>query len=547
MKNYSKDPSASTKKTLDSKKHDINKKAISTIDGKLHNQNEDKMKQKADPGNSIFQCRYIITLMEFFVFAEIDAYRLATSMSVVAMVNSTAINSHDTSNVTVDSCPMNASDSTENLAPQPDGEFDWSPEIQGYILGAGFLGYVINQIPGGLLAEAYGAKNTIVIGIFLSSVAHLLSPFAAWSSSYLMIAMQLLRGLGQGLLPPAHSVLAANWYPSTERGFLNAIVMAGSVIGSLISCFSAGALCASSFLGGWPSVYYIYGALGLILCLWVQMSMYESPRVHPSIKDEELNYILQNQETDLSQKRPPTPWKKIFTSIPFYAMTFAVFSHFWAITQLISVHPIFLGRILHFSIQENGLLTSLPFVFEALLIFLGSWVSKWLNNRNYVGVDKVRKGCNFIYCLGYSLGLLGVYYAACDRMWSNILSITATSFIGLSVPGCMVVPIDMSPTFAGSLFGLSNTIASTASFILPVIVGLMIDKDQTLEQWNKIFMLCIGVVMSSGIIFWIFGSAEVQPWNFTDDEQDDEKCSKESSKKNKNENPEHFIDSITHL
>ncbi|GIY71491.1 vesicular glutamate transporter 3 [Caerostris extrusa] len=359
-----------------------------------------------------------------FRFLRNRCLQISHSMSVVAMVNSTAINNHDTSNVTVDSCPINASDATENLAPQ-------------------------------------------------------------------------------GFLPPAHSVLAANWYPSTERGFLNAIVMAGSVIGSLISCFSAGALCASSFLGGWPSVYYIYGALGLILCLWVQMSMYESPRVHPSIKDEELNYILQNQETDLSQNRPPNGLEENFHICTFLCHDVRSF----------------------FSLLGNNTIN-----LSASNI---SWKDiTLLNSRD---------------CLGYSLGLLGVYFAACDRMWSNILSITATSFIGLSAPGCMVVPMDMSPTFAGSLFGLSNTIASTASFILPVIVGLMINEDQTLEQWNKIFMLCIGVVMSSGIIFWIFGSAEVQPWNFTDDEQDDEKCSKESSKKNKLENPEHFIDSVTHL
>ncbi|GIY96261.1 hypothetical protein CEXT_524501 [Caerostris extrusa] len=37
---------------------------------------------------------------------------------------------------------------------------------------------------------------------------------------------------------------------------------------------------------------------------------------------------------------------------------------------------------------------------------------------------------------------------------------------------------------------------------------------QTLEQWNKIFMICNGIVLSSGIIFFIFGSAEVQKWNY---------------------------------
>ncbi|XP_055941820.1 putative inorganic phosphate cotransporter [Argiope bruennichi] len=467
---------------------------------------------------SLLQCRYIVTLLEFFVFFEIDAYRLATSMSVVAMVNNTAANSRKNFNLTFGSCPINESIAAESSLPNNDGEFNWGPEIQGYVLGAGFMGYVISQIPGGLLAEAYGAKITIVGGLFLSSMAHILCPFAAWHSSYLMIAMQLLRGVGQGLLPPAHSVLSANWFPSTERGFLNGLIMAGSVIGSLVSCFSSGALCSSSVLGGWPSVYYIYGGLGLVLCLCVQICLFESPRVHPRIGKSELNYIVQNQETDLSLKRPPTPWKKILTSVPVYAMTYAVFSHFWAITHQISVQPIYLESVLHYPIQENGILTSIPFIFQALFIFIGGWISKWMITQNYIGIDKARKWCTLLYALGYSGGVLGIYFAGCDRMWSNIFSIIAMSFIGLSVPGCMVAPIDMSPTFAGSLFGLSNTIASSASFLLPIITGLMLNEEESLEQWNKIFLLCIAVIMSSGILFCVFGSADVQPWNFPSNE-----------------------------
>ncbi|GFT48372.1 hypothetical protein NPIL_98761, partial [Nephila pilipes] len=52
-------------------------------------------------------------------------------------------------------------------------------------------------------------------------------------------------------------------------------------------------------------------------------------------------------------------------------------------------------------------------------------------------------------CLGYSLGLLGVYFAGCDRWTSAFLSVAAMSFNGFSSTGCMITPVDMSPTFAG--------------------------------------------------------------------------------------------------
>ena len=57
---------------------------------------------------------------------------------------------------------------------------------------------------------------------------------------------------------------------------------------------------------------------------------------------------------------------------------------------------------------------------------------------------------------------------------------------------------------------------------------------QTLEQWNKVFFISIGVVMIARITFVIFGSAKIQPWNFVDDE-DGTKEVKQSEKNMKNE------------
>ncbi|XP_055942590.1 putative inorganic phosphate cotransporter isoform X2 [Argiope bruennichi] len=460
------------------------------------------------------------------------------------MVNNSAVNSHKSSNVTVDSCPVNSSITEENNAAlEAIGEFDWSPSVQGNILGAGFLGYVVTQMLGGLWAEKYGAKITIIGGLFLSSLAHILSPLAAWTSGNLMIAMQLIRGIGQGLIPAAHCVVAANWFPKNERAILNALSMSGYCLGALVGSISSGFMCLSPLLGGWPSVYYVYGGSGLLLCLSFQIFLYETPKCHPYIKDSELNYILQNQENELSHKRPPTPWKKILTSVPLYAVTYAISAAFWVGSHFLSVHSIFLGTILHFSLEENGFFTSFPLAIQMVFSYTGGWISKWLETRNYVGTDKLRKGFNLLFCIGYSLGLIGVIYVGCDRMWSNIIAIIAMGFAGFVYCGCMTTVIDMSPTFAGTVMGLSSTIASLASFIFPVLVGFMTNEKQTIEQWNNIFWICIGITMSSGIIFCVFGSAEVQPWN----DPSTETKHKTESKDTLELDSEYQMDIVTHM
>ncbi|KAF8787713.1 putative inorganic phosphate cotransporter like protein [Argiope bruennichi] len=265
--------------------------------------------------------------------------------------------------------------------------------------------------------------------------------------------------------------------------------------GALISAFSAGTLCASSNLGGWPSVYYIYGSIGLVQCFCVQQFLYESPKIHPKITEEEKSYILHYQEADLNKKRPPTPWKDITRSIPVYAMTYAMFGAYWAATHLLTIHPIFLTTMLHFSLEENGFLVSLTFVIQIILSFGTSFVSNWLNRHNLVGVDKLRKGINFL----------------------------------------------------GTLMGLTTTAASSAAFILPLIYGKLIQEEQSLAQWNKIYFISIAVIMSGGIIFCLFGSAEIQPWNYTSEDQRRNNCSKDGKKKDKIDETVTAIEAVVHL
>ncbi|GFS32385.1 uncharacterized protein NPIL_486751, partial [Nephila pilipes] len=68
-----------------------------------------------------------------------------------------------------------------------------------------------------------------------------------------------------------------------------------------------------------------------------------------------------------------------------------------------------------------------------------------------------------------------------------------------------------------SLTGVATTIASTSTFIIPVITGYL-TTHETLVEWHSVFWISLAVVGSSGFIFIIFGSAEVQPWNFPEGE-----------------------------
>ena len=49
------------------------------------------------------------------------------------------------------------------------------------------------------------------------------------------------------------------WAPPVERSFLISLNYAGSQFGTVISQPISGILCSTDFLGGWPSVFYLFG------------------------------------------------------------------------------------------------------------------------------------------------------------------------------------------------------------------------------------------------------------------------------------------------
>jgi len=50
-----------------------------------------------------------------------------------------------------------------------------------------------------------------------------------------------------------------SWAPPVERSRLVSLTYAGCHFGTVIAQPIAGLLCSSTIMGGWPSVFYIFG------------------------------------------------------------------------------------------------------------------------------------------------------------------------------------------------------------------------------------------------------------------------------------------------
>lgn len=92
---------------------------------------------------------------------------------------------------------------------------------QGLIISAFFIGYAAFQIPGGLLADKFGSRKIMAIGIAWWSVFTSLT--GAVLTLPLMLAVRFFFGIGEGCFPSASWKMISTYFPSKERGRATAI------------------------------------------------------------------------------------------------------------------------------------------------------------------------------------------------------------------------------------------------------------------------------------------------------------------------------------
>ncbi|CAG0886950.1 unnamed protein product [Cyprideis torosa] len=455
--------------------------------------------------------RYIFVGLSFISFICNYMMRLNVSLAIVAMVNHTAVNENDEDSGSDSECGKQ-NEQTEDDAAE-DGPFVWDESDQAIILGSLWYGYCCSQIVAGRAAERFGAKQILGTCLGLCALLSLLTPLMAKVSFVALVIIRIVMGVLEGVSYPVMNVMIAKWAPKEERSRISAFVYAGSNTGTALT-FSLGGFLIDAF--GWESLFYFSGAVTLIWwILWILL-VYDSPTQHPRISPEELHYILSSQEHTTSSKRiSQTPWKSIVTSRPYLAAVFACFGNSIGLNLLLSKLPTYMALVLGFNIVSNGLLSALPYVLYIGYGFIHAYVSDWMIEKRILTTTQARKISNSIAEVSAALCFIGVALVGCNTSASVAFFAIAGLLEGADLSGFLPNSVDLAPNYAGTLMGIGNTLASFTAWIVPFVVGLIVDGKNTLERWRKVFYLTAGFLLVSSLIYVVFGSGEEQPWNRT--------------------------------
>ncbi|CAL4069344.1 unnamed protein product, partial [Meganyctiphanes norvegica] len=269
--------------------------------------------------------------------------------------------------------------------------------------------------------------------------------------------------------------MVAKWIPPFERARFMSFVYLANCLGVVVSLPLCGFLVEYV---GWPSVFYVTGAIALVWGITWMVLMYETPSEHPRISKEELNHILEGISGEKQEDKPKkAPWLAMFKSVPLWAITIAHCGNMYGFNLLVTQLPSYLNNVMGLPLDKNTLLATLPFITRFVGSNGWSWIGDTLISRGVVSIRVSRIIFSAINSLGVGTALAIAGFQGCNAASVVGLLCIGTAMGGASTSGYMVNTHDIAPNLGGTLFGFINTFAFATAMLAPISVGLLTPDD----------------------------------------------------------------------
>ncbi|XP_058880936.1 sialin isoform X3 [Acipenser ruthenus] len=445
--------------------------------------------------------RYGLAVLSFFGFFVVYALRVNLSVALVEMVK-TKVSSNSSSSM----CPHSSSPGVQHNTTA--SVYNWDSDTQGWILGSFFYGYLFTQIPGAYLARKFGGKWFLGLGILGTATLTLLTPVAADLGPGYVIGIRVLIGIGEGVTFPAMHTMWSAWAPPMERSKLLSISYAGAQLGTVVALPASGLIC---FYMDWTYVFYIFGAVGVgWFFLWAFL-VSDTPETHRNISVQEKEYIVSSLKDQLNSSNKNIPWGSMLKSFPVWAIVVAHFSYNWTFYTLLTLLPTFMDTVLGFSIQQNGFLSALPYLGCWVVMLLGGQIADYMRETWLYSTVAVRKLCTAIGMVGPAVFLVAAGYTGCNYILAIAFLTISSALGGFSMSGFNINHLDIAPSYAGILLGITNSAATIPGMVGPVIAKTL-TRSNTIEEWQTVFYISAAINVFGAVIFTIFGKGVVQDW-----------------------------------
>jgi sugar phosphate permease len=311
----------------------------------------------------------------------------------------------------------------------------------GAYMSAFYLGYVITQVPAGMLADRFGVR--MILGASL-----LIEGISTWSMGSITtfdmgFTLRIVTGLGAGAVMSCCARALMEWFPAKERGTAFGLLLAAPSGGLLLSNYIVPALNA---VMNWQGVFETIGIATALIGVLVYC-------------------MIKTSDEPKGEKSIFGGFKVFFSNRNIVLLATAGFCLMWMELGLATWANAYIKK-LGFTIQEAGMVLIWYSVGGVIAPAVSGWISDKVGNRKNILLVSYVVTIPLTILFGAQttlpmLNLVGFIYGFCSYFANPHLSLMCAEFAGKE--------------WAATVTGITNLCFQLASMIGPLVFGLSID------------------------------------------------------------------------
>ena len=163
------------------------------------------------------------------------------------------------------------------LAPELRRELALSPETLGLVFGLFFVAFTLVHLPVGALLDRYGPRRVMSVMLLIAAGGTFL--FATGSEAGVLVAGQILSGLGSSVAFVGGLATIGRWFPRERFGMMASWLTAAGGIGPILSGTPFAVLVEAI---GWRDAWRAGGAALALTALAIYIFVRDAPAGHPA-------------------------------------------------------------------------------------------------------------------------------------------------------------------------------------------------------------------------------------------------------------------------
>ncbi len=385
-------------------------------------------------------------------------------------------------------------------APVISKEFGFDKITMGAIFSAFVWAYALFQVPGGWLADRFGARNvlTIIVGYWSAMTA----ATAAATGAVSFIAVRFLFGMGEAGAFPSATRAMQLWYPREERGLVQGLTHSASRLGAAIAPPIVVLIITTL---SWRWVFYISGMIGIVWSVWWYLAYRNLPEEHGLVNRAELARIRgvgedgEINEAHIERKAATVPWGTLIRSPNMWAIMCAYFTYVYCLYIFLAWLPSYLVEARGFTLLKVGLLASLPLFAGVIGDTVGGLATDWLLKKT--GNTKLaRRSVAIVGLLGCAVFIVPA--ALTEDAYVAVFCLSAAMFfLECTIGPAWSVPMDTGGKYSGTVSGMMNMAGNFGGAMSPLVFGFLAQGG----NWQAPFVIAaVLLVLGAGVwAFWL--------------------------------------------